>query len=80
MKYQRSDLPQVFDEITHPGYLVKYACHQTGNAPRYRVVWAGYYALAEVIGLLYECWTPKHVVEFWKKSIRKENFKQQVGK
>jgi hypothetical protein len=70
----------VFNQITSPKYVVKHACHLRCNVPKYRVVWLGYYALAEVLGLLQERWTAEELVQQWAATVKVHNFKQKVSK
>ncbi|KAF9058881.1 hypothetical protein BDP27DRAFT_1453650 [Rhodocollybia butyracea] len=74
--FKGSELAQAINKITSPNYLVKHACHRKKNVPRYRIVWVGYYALGEVLGLLQERWTPKETVKQWEATSKKDNFQQ----
>ncbi|KAF9062280.1 hypothetical protein BDP27DRAFT_1483400 [Rhodocollybia butyracea] len=74
--FKGSELAQAINKITSPNYLVKHACHQKKKVPPYRIIWVGYYALGEVLGLLQERWTPKEIVEQWEATSKTQNFLQ----
>ncbi|KAH7877665.1 uncharacterized protein C8R40DRAFT_1067833 [Lentinula edodes] len=80
LAFKESKLCGVFNALCNPNYPVRHARVNDCDNPHYRITWYGYYALAEVIGVFQEEWTPEMIktqwITDWEESPH-ENYQQQ---